>query len=76
MSKLATELLKLSPKELEQKVTQLRAELVQQRRARANNELMNAQAIKKTRRTIAVALTLINQPASEASDKADNKGVK
>jgi len=76
MSKLAKELLKLSPKELEQKVAQLRTELVQQRRARKNNELPNPHAIKKTRRTIAVALTLMNQPQSNAPDNVDNKGVK
>lgn len=66
MSKLVKELQGLNKKDLQLKVAELKKELVEQKRARAAGELMNAQAIKKTRRTIAVALTLMSQAADDA----------
>lgn len=58
MSKISTELSKLSASELQQRVIELKAQQVEQKRARAAGELANPHAIKKTRREIAVALTL------------------
>jgi ribosomal protein L29 len=71
MSKLTKDLLKLSQDELQQRVTELRAQLVEQQRARAANELANPHAIKKTRREIAVALTLLNGSEEEAAQKEE-----
>lgn len=58
MSKLTSDLSKLSAVELEQRAVELKAQLVEQKRARAAGELANPHAIKKTRREIAAALTL------------------
>ena len=69
MSKLAKDLLTLSPKELEQKIAELRKELVEQKRARAAGELMNPHAVTKTRRAVAIALTLLGQSRDEAAKK-------
>lgn len=69
MSKLAKNLLKLSHTELEQKIAELRKDLVEQKRARAAGELMNTQAIQKTRRSIAIALTKLNQPVEDNDNK-------
>lgn len=69
MSKLAKDLLSLAPKDLEQKVTELRRELVEQKRARAAGELMNPHAVTKTRRAVAIALTLLGQPRDEVAKK-------
>jgi ribosomal protein L29 len=67
MSKLTKDLLKLSPEALENRITELRVQLVDQKRARAAGELANPHAIKKTRREIAVALTLINGQEENAA---------
>jgi len=71
MSKLAKDLLKLSGKELEQKVIELRKELVDQKRARAAGELMNPHAINKTRRMIAIALTALAHGIPATDDKKE-----
>jgi ribosomal protein L29 len=71
MSKLAKDLQKISGKDLQQKVTELRKELVEQKRARAAGELMNAHAIKKTRRSIAIALTQLRQAVDNDSAKKE-----
>lgn len=71
MSKLVKELQGLNKKDLQLKVADLKKELVEQKRARAAGELMNAQAIKKTRRTIAVALTLMSQAADDDAKKEE-----
>jgi ribosomal protein L29 len=73
MSKLAKDLLKLSGKDLEQKVAELRKELVEQKRARAAGELMNPYAIKKTRRTIAIGLTMLSMPKATDDKKEEAK---
>ena len=73
MSKLTKELQPLSRQDLEKKVAELRKELAEQKRARAAGELMNAHAIKKTRRSIAIALTLMAQAASETDKKEEAK---
>lgn len=73
MSKLAKDLLQLSPKELEQKVSELRKELVDQKRARAAGELMNPHAINKTRRMIAIALTALAHGVPTADKKEEAK---
>lgn len=65
MSKLAKDLLKLSHAELDQKVSELRKDMVEQKRARQAGELMNAHAIKKTRRSIAIALTVLARPSED-----------
>ena len=64
MKKIAKDLLQLSGKELENKIAELRRELVDQKRSRRAGELMNPHAITKTRRMIAIALTKRNQDAS------------
>lgn len=69
MSKLVKDLQKLSSAELTQRVTELRAQLVEQKRARAAGELANPHAIKKTRREIATALTLLNGHSNLATEK-------
>ncbi len=69
MSKLTKDLLKLSKQQLESRITELRAQLVEQRRARAAGELTNPHAIKKTRREIAVALTLVGSSTELATQK-------
>lgn len=71
MSKIVKDLQALSPKELEQKVAELRKELVEQKRSLAAGELQNPHAITKTRRMIAVALTLTKRPTT--ADKAAKK---
>lgn len=71
MSKLTKDLLKLSQDELQQRVTELRTQLVEQKRARAAQELTNPHAIKKTRREIAVALTLLNGQEEDAAEKEE-----
>ncbi|MGD8373868.1 MAG: 50S ribosomal protein L29 [Candidatus Woesebacteria bacterium] len=70
MSKTTKELQSLSKVELQQRIDELKNELVQQKRARAAGELMNSQAIKKTRRTIAVALTLISNASDAKKEEA------
>ncbi len=71
MSKLTKDLLKLSKEELSQRITELRAQLVEQKRARSAGELANSQAIKKTRREIAVALTLLSGQEADAAEKEE-----
>ena len=71
MSKLTKDLLKLSKDELQNRITELRAELANQRRARAAGELANPHAIKKTRREIAVALTLLSGQEEDAAEKEE-----
>ena len=74
MARVIEDLKKLSAKELEARVAELKQQLVEQKRARAAGELANPHAVKKTRREIAVALTLLNgaQPevASEKTEEA------
>ena len=72
MSKLTTELLKLSRGDMEQRITELRTQLIEQKRARSAGELANSNAIKKTRREIAVALTLLGgmEDAAEKKEEA------
>lgn len=71
MSKVTKDLLKLSNDELQKRVTELRAELASQKRARAAGELANPHAIKKTRREIAVALTLLSGQEEDAAEKEE-----
>jgi ribosomal protein L29 len=71
MSKMTKDLLKLSQGDLEARITELRVQLVEQKRARAAGELANPHAIKKTRREIAVALTLINGQEQDAAEKEE-----
>jgi ribosomal protein L29 len=71
MSKVTQDLLKLSKDDLTRRVFELRAQLVEQRRARAAGELANPHAIKKTRREIAVALTLVSAPEKDAAEKEE-----
>jgi ribosomal protein L29 len=71
MSKLTKDLLKLSKEELENRITELRSQIVEQRRARAAGELANPHAIKKTRREIAVALTLLSGSEEDAAEKEE-----
>ena len=71
MSKVTKDLLKLSNDELQNRITELRAQLVEQKRARAAGELANPHAIKKTRREIAVALTLLNGQEEDAAEKEE-----
>ena len=73
MSKLAKDILKLSPAELSKKVDELRKELVDQKRARQAGELMNTQAIKKTRRSIAIALTALSKTSTEVETTKEAK---
>lgn len=63
--KISTELRKLSSEELKARIAELRTQLVEQTRARAAGELANSNAIKNTRREIAVALTLLAAPSDE-----------
>lgn len=70
MSKITKELQSLSKVELQQRVAELKKELVEQKRARAAGELMNSQAIKKNRRTIAVALTLMSNASDVKKEEA------
>lgn len=71
MSKMTKDLLKLSQGDLEARITELRAQLVEQKRARAAGELANPHAIKKTRREIAVALTLVSGSSERAAEKEE-----
>lgn len=71
MSKLTQDLVKLSSNELHNRIAELRAQLVEQQRARAAGELANPHAIKKTRREIAVALTLLNGQDKDAAEKEE-----
>jgi ribosomal protein L29 len=71
MSKVIKDLLKLSQDDLQNRITELRVQLVEQRRARAAGELANPHAIKKTRREIAVALTLLNGQEEDAAEKEE-----
>jgi ribosomal protein L29 len=71
MSKVTKDLLKLSNDDLQNRITELRAQLVEQRRARAAGELANPHAIKKTRREIAVALTLLSGQEEDAAEKEE-----
>lgn len=71
MSKLTKDLLKLSKDELQNRITELRAQMVEQKRARAAGELANPHAIKKTRREIAVALTLLSGQEEDAAEKEE-----
>lgn len=71
MSKVIKDLLKLSQDDLQNRITELRAQLVEQKRARAAGELANPHAIKKTRREIAVALTLLNGQEEDAAEKEE-----
>jgi ribosomal protein L29 len=59
------DLRKLDSKELTAKVAELKKELVEQHRSNAAQELPNPGIIRKTRRQIAVALTLLNEKKSE-----------
>lgn len=70
--KISTELRKLSRDELTARVAELRSQLVEQTRARAAGELANSNAIKNTRREIAVALTLLGAP-QDATEKEEAK---
>jgi len=69
MSSVTKDLLKLSREELEARVTELRSQIVEQKRARAAGELANPHAIKKTRREIAVALTLLSGSEENAAEE-------
>ncbi len=71
MSKLTKDLLKLSKDDLQNRITELRAQMVEQKRARAAGELANPHAIKKTRREIAVALTLLSGQEEDAAEKEE-----
>lgn len=71
MSKVTKDLLKLSKGELQNRVTELRTQMVEQKRARAAGELANPHAIKKTRREIAVALTLLSGKEKDAAEKEE-----
>lgn len=71
MSKMTKDLLKLSQDDLQNRITELRAQLVEQKRARAAGELANPHAIKKTRREIAVALTLLKSQSELAAEKEE-----
>lgn len=71
MSKVIKDLLKLSQDDLQNRITELRVQLVEQKRARAAGELANPHAIKKTRREIAVALTLLNGQEEDAAEKEE-----
>jgi ribosomal protein L29 len=73
MRKFAKDLPQLSKKDLEQKITELRKQLTEQKRSRAAGELMNPYAITKTRRTIAVAMTLLARPSDSESKKEEAK---
>lgn len=71
MSKMTKDLLKLTRDELQNRVTELRAQLTEQKRARAAGELANPHIVKKTRREIAVALTLLNGQGEDAAEKEE-----
>lgn len=71
MSKVTQDLLKLSKDDLQARITELRTQLVEQKRARAAGELANPHAIKKTRREIAVALTLLSGQEEDAAEKEE-----
>lgn len=71
MSKMTKDLLKLSQDDLQNRITELRVQLVEQKRARAAGELANPHAIKKTRREIAVALTLLSGQEEDAAEKEE-----
>jgi ribosomal protein L29 len=71
MSKLTKDLLKLSKDELQNRITELRTQVVEQKRARKAGELTNPHAIKKTRREIAVALTLLSGSEEDAAEKEE-----
>ena len=71
MSKLTKDLLKLSQDELQNRITELRAQLIEQKRARAAGELANPHIVKKTRREIAVALTLLSGQEEDAAEKEE-----
>jgi ribosomal protein L29 len=67
MARVIEDLKTLSTKDLNTRILELKKQLVEQKRARAAGELANPHAIKKTRREIAVALTLQNVQPSEAA---------
>lgn len=69
--KLVTNLRKLSSAELEARIIELRKQRVEQTRARAAGELANPHAIKKTRRELATALTLLKASLAEAANSAN-----
>jgi len=71
MSKVTKDLLKLSQDDLRNRILELRTQLVEQKRARAAGELANPHAIKKTRREIAVALTLVKGQSELAAEKEE-----
>ncbi len=71
MARTIEDLKKLSIKELQEQVIELKKQLVEQKRSRAARELANPHAIKKTRRQIAVALTLINEQTKQAESKPE-----
>lgn len=74
MSKITQDLKKLSLAELEAKVSELRADLVEQKRALAARELPNPHATLITRRKLAVALTLVNNAhKTDVSNKEEGK---
>lgn len=71
MSNVVKDLLKLSQDDLQNRINELRVQLVEQKRARAAGELANPHAIKKTRREIAVALTLLKGQEHDAAEKEE-----
>lgn len=71
MANVVADLKKLSAQELEARVVELKTQLVEQKRARAAGELTNPHAIKKTRRSVAVALTLIHEYANAPAKKEE-----
>lgn len=67
MSKLSVEMKKLDAAELTKRVDELRTQLAEQNRSKAAGELANPMATKKTRKQIAIALTLLQQLAAVAN---------
>lgn len=65
MNKLSDELKQLDAAKLSERIEELRVQLAEQKRARAAGELANPMAVRKTRRMIAVGLTLQRNPAVE-----------
>ena len=70
-TKMTKDLLKLSQDQLQDRITELRAQLVEQKRARAAGELANPHVVKKTRREIAVALTLLKSQREIDAEKEE-----
>jgi ribosomal protein L29 len=73
MSKLTKSLLELSSNDLKERLAELKKELVEQKKSRAAGELVNPYAIKKTRRSIAVALTLLSQQDGKTDIKKEEE---